>query len=147
MTGHPRFLCVIDNILLGQRPRKQHGQEHPTSLRIQRWRRFSSVSRMCFVYTPEATNSAPSFIITASTRSPSRSTNVTPLTSTTHFRFPFWPCDFSQFDLSCATHGPERRPCRFHRCSVRSSRIEIRNSAFSVRGLKLHTACHSRIQN
>src|SRR6266852_2420740 len=86
---------------------------------------------MCLVYTPVAMNSAPSFIIAAITCSPSRSTNVTPLTSTTHLRFPFGPCDFFQFDLSCATHGPESRPCRVHRCPQGSSVIVILSTVVS----------------
>src|SRR5882672_12881134 len=76
-------------------------------------------------------NSAPCLIIAASTRSPSKSTNVTPLTSTTHLRSPFGLCDFSQFDLSCATHGPENRPCKVHRCSWGSSVIVILSTALS----------------
>src|SRR6266852_6988065 len=86
---------------------------------------------MCLVYTPVAMNSAPSFIIAAITCSPSRSTNVTPLTSTSHLRFAFGPCDCFQFDLSCATHGPESRPCRVHCCPQSSSEIVILSTAFS----------------
>src|ERR1700676_5355242 len=101
------------------------------NLQIQRWRRFSSISNKCLVYTPVAMNSAPSFIIVASTRSPLRSTNVTPVKSTMHLRFPFRPWDFSQFDLSCATHGPDSRPCRVHLCSSGSSALVILSTAFS----------------
>ena len=86
---------------------------------------------MCLVYTPVAINLAPSLIIAASTRSPSRSTNVTLLTSTTHLRLPFGQRDLSQFDFSCATHGPESRPCSVQRCSVRSSVIVILSTALS----------------
>jgi len=87
---------------------------------------------MCLVYMPEATNSAPSFIIVARTRSPSRSTNVTPLTSTTHLRIiPSGQCDFFQFDFSCATHGPESRPCRVQCCPQDSSVIVILSTVIS----------------
>ena len=86
---------------------------------------------MCLVYTPVAINLAPSLIIAASTCSPSRSTNVTLLTSTTHLRLPFGQRDLSQFDFSCATHGPESRPCKIHRCSVSSSVIVILSTALS----------------
>src|ERR1700731_1067624 len=99
---------------------------------------------MCLVYTPVAMNSAPSFTIAASTRSPCRSTNVTPLTSTTHLLFRFEPCDFCQFNLSCATQGPESRPCRVHRCPQGSSVIVVLSTAVSAREDKLQAACHSQ---
>src|ERR1700674_4554565 len=100
---------------------------------------------MCLVYTPVAMNSAPSFTMAASTRSPCRSTNVTPLTSTTHLLVPFEPCDFFQLDLSCATHGPESRPCRVHRCPQGSSIMVILSTAVSAREVTLQALCHSQI--
>src|ERR1700733_11538791 len=116
------------------------------NLRIQRWLRLSSTSSKCFVYTPEAMNSAPSFIIAARTRSPSRSTNVTLLTSTTHLRFPLVQWDLSQFALRRPTHGPESRPCNVHLCTVDSSRIVVLNTVLSIRTLEVHAPCQSRIQ-
>src|ERR1700733_13341169 len=116
------------------------------NLRIQRGLRLSSISSKCFVYTPEATNSAPSFIIAARTRSPSRSTNVTLLTSTTHLRFPLVQWELSQFALRRPTHGPESLPCSVHLCSVDSSRIIVFNTALSIRTVEVQAPCQSRIQ-
>src|SRR5262252_308851 len=92
---------------------------------------LSKVATRCFMYTPVAMNSAPSFIMAHRTFSPSRSTSVTPFKSTTRLTCPFAAALFFQLDRSCATHGPEILPCKTHRCSEGSSTIVILSTATS----------------
>src|SRR5258705_13502405 len=71
-------------------------------------------SRMCLVYTPFATNSAPSSLSSPSNRSPGSSMRVTSLKSITYLRRQDQSRTSSQFERSSATHGPASCPDKIH---------------------------------
>jgi hypothetical protein len=96
--------------------RNENSSQHHSELARLVARAFSD-SRRCVVYTPRATNSAPSRIIIERTSSPLLSIEVTSFRSTMGVCVGWRSRDARQFETSSTTECFVRLPWRIHLCS------------------------------